>query len=55
MGDKFDTYEKQNMGQCAEKKIHKMYRYTTSWGAVCPVKTYTVGLVCKKKSLPKCS
>ena len=20
MGDKFDTYEKQNMGQCAEKK-----------------------------------
>ena len=26
-----------------------MYRYTTSWGAVCPVKTYTVGLVCKKK------
>ena len=22
MGDKFDTYEKQNMGQCAEKKIY---------------------------------
>ena len=23
MGDKFDTYEKQNMGQCAEKKYTK--------------------------------